>query len=126
MGTDAGSSSGSGWITYSGIMLIIAGAASIVDAIWAFRYDETVGDLVAFEDDLAVWAWWWLILGAVLVIAGVAVFKRAQWARWLGVIFAGVAVVSNLGWAQIQPTQGLIGAILAGLVVYGLAVHGDR
>jgi hypothetical protein len=45
------STKGSGWITYSGIMLVIAGAAGIVDAISAFRYDDTLVKLVVFEEN---------------------------------------------------------------------------
>lgn len=114
---------GSGWITYSGIMLIIAGAVSIVDAIWAFRYDDTIVELVIFEENLAAWGWIWLIVGAVLVAAGFGVMQKLSWARWTGIIAAGFAVVSNLSWAQVQPQQGLIGALLAVLVIYGLAVY---
>jgi hypothetical protein len=34
-------------------MLVIAGAADIVDAIWVFRYDGTLVELVVFEENLA-------------------------------------------------------------------------
>lgn len=115
---------GSGWLTYSGIMLIIAGAVSIFDAIWAFRYDDTIVDLVFLEENLAAWGVIWLILGAVLIGAGFAVMNKTPWARWTGIVAAGFAIVSNLSWAQVQPQQGLIGALLAALVVYGLAVYG--
>lgn len=115
---------GTGWITYSGIMLIIAGVISIVDSIWAFRYDDTLAALVFFEEDLAVWGWWWLIVGILLFVAGMAVFSRQQWARWVGIVAASVALINNLAWASIQPTQGLIGALVAGLVIYGLAAYG--
>jgi len=117
------STKGSGWITYSGIMLIIAGAVSIVDAIWAFRYDDTIVELVIFEENLAAWGWIWLIVGVVLIAAGFGVMQKASWARWTGIVAAGFAVVSNLSWAQVQPQQGLIGALLAVLVIYGLAVY---
>lgn len=117
------STKGSGWITYSGIMLIIAGAVSIVDAIWAFRYNDTIVELVIFEENLAAWGWIWLILGAVLIAAGFGVMNKTPWARWTGIAAAGFAIVSNLSWAQVQPQQGLIGALLATLVVYGLAVY---
>ena len=117
---------GSGWLTYSGIMLVLIGAVSILDAIWAFRYDDTVADLVFFEDNLAAWGWIWLIVGIVLIAAGVGIFNRAQWARWTGIVVASLALLSNLSWAQIQPTQGLIGALLSGLVIYGLARYGEE
>ena len=116
---------GSGWLVYSGVMLIIVGVVSVFDAIWAFRYSDTVADLIFFENDLAVWGWIWLIIGIVLISAGAQVFNRAQWARWLGVVAASVAIVSNVSWAQIQPTASLIGVVLASLVLYGLIAHGE-
>ncbi|MCP4308361.1 MAG: hypothetical protein GY788_26470 [bacterium] len=125
MGND-GSTKGTGWIKYSGIMLVVAGAASIVDAIWAFRYDDTLVDLVLLDRNLAAWGWIWMILGLLLIAAGIGVMNQAQWARWTGVVLAAFAVVSNLSWAEAQPQQGLRGALLAMLVIYGLVVYGEE
>ncbi len=116
---------GTGWVTYAGIMMIVVGMISIVDAIWAFRYNDTLADLVFFENNIQTWGVIWLIVGVVLIAAGFGVFSAQPWARVTGIVAASVAVLSNLSWAQIQPQQGLIGALLASLVIYGLAVHGD-
>lgn len=116
---------GTGWVTYAGIMLIISGGVAILDAIWAFRYNDTVVDLVFFEDSLTAWGWIWLILGIVLVLAGFGVFRAEPWAQWTGVVAASLAILSNLSWAQVQPQQGLIGVVLSALVLYGLIAHGD-
>jgi len=48
METSAVSRKVSGWSTYSGVMLIIAAAASIFDSIWALRDDQTVVDPAAY------------------------------------------------------------------------------
>ena len=114
---------GTGWITYAGIMLILSGVISIIDAIWAFRYSDTVVSLVFFEDNLEVWGVLWLIVGAILIFAGFGVFRAQSWAQWVGVGAASLAIVSNLSWAQIQPMQSLIGVVLAALVLYGLLAH---
>ena len=120
-----GDTKGTGWVAYAGIMLVLAGFVSILDAIWAFRYNDTVTDLVFFEDSLSTWGWIWLILGIVLVAAGFGVFRGEPWAQWTGIVFASLAILSNLSWAQVQPQQGLIGALLSILVVYALVAHGD-
>jgi uncharacterized membrane protein HdeD (DUF308 family) len=116
---------GTGWVTYSGILLILGGVIALFDAIWAFRYSDTVVDLILFENNLEVWGVIWLIVGAVVIAAGFGVFNAKPWARVVGIVAASLSIVSNLNWAQIQPTQALIAAILAALVIYGLAVHGD-
>ena len=117
---------GTGWITYSGILLIIAGVNALIDSIWAFRYNDTLTDLVFFEDNIEVWGVIWLIVAVVLVAAGFGVFRGETWAKWTGISAAAVAIWSNLSWAQIQPTQALIGVLLASLVIYGLATYGDE
>ena len=123
---------GSGWITFAGIMLVVAGVGAVLDAIWAFRFDNRLNEieenllLVVFDENLTFWGWVWLILGALLIAAGIAVFFRQQWARWVGIIAASLAILGNISWAQVQPTQAFIGMILAALVIYGLAAHGDR
>lgn len=116
---------GTGWVTYSGIMLIVAGFGALIDAIWAFRYDDTLAALVIFEDNLTMWGVIWLIVGAVLIAAGFGVFNAQPWARVTGIVAASLAMLSNLSWASVQPQQALIGAVLAALVIYGLAVYGD-
>jgi hypothetical protein len=116
---------GTGWVTFAGILLIVGGVGAVIDAIWAFRYNDTFSSLVVFPDHLWVWGLAWLIIGIVLIAAGFGVFKALPWARWTGIIAASIAIVSNLSWARLQPTEGLIGAILATLVVYGLAAYGD-
>ncbi len=68
---------GTGWVTYSGIMLIVAGAIAVIDAIWAFRYSDTIADLWLFENNLEVWGVIWLIVGAVL--ATLVVYGLAAW-----------------------------------------------
>jgi hypothetical protein len=106
-------------------MLIVAGAVSILNSIWAFRYSDTLADLIIFEEDLEVWGIIWLVVGIILILAGIALFSLERWARWVGIVAASIAILSNLSWAQIQPTQSLIGAALAALVVYGLAARFD-
>ena len=125
---------GTGWITFAGIVLIIVGVVSIFDGIWAFRYsnqvedlpDDSLAKLVFFEDNLTAWGWIWLILGIVILVAGIGVFSRQQWARWTGIVVASLAILGNLSWAAIQGSQALIGTLMAILVIYGLAAHGGE
>ena len=48
-----------------------------------------------FENDLAAWGWVWLVLGVLLIAAGLAVLRGAQWARWFGIIAASFAASSS-------------------------------
>ena len=63
---------GSGWIAFAGIMLIIAGALSIVNGLWALDHKDSAGPIASqllYENKLETWGWIMLIWG-ILVLAG--------------------------------------------------------
>jgi hypothetical protein len=120
---------GTGWIAYSGVMLILVGFLDIVDGLWAIdRADTKVPEAnnLLYADKLGGWGWFYLILGIILVLTGIGVLFRVQLARWIGVIAAGVAVVANMLWVFVFPITSLIIILLASLVIYGLVVYGER
>ena len=116
---------GTGWLTYAGVMLIVAGFLDIINGLWALDRSDTRSNLLLYADKLGGWGWFYLILGIVLVLAGIGVFYAAQWARWTGIIVASVAVVANALWVFVFPVQSLILIFLATLVIYALVVYGE-
>jgi hypothetical protein len=117
---------GTGWLAFSGVMLIIVGLLDVVDGLWALDRADTKINGLLYADKLGGWGWYYLILGIILVLAGIGVFYRSQIARWIGVIVASIAVVSNMLWVFVFPVTSLIVMFLATLVVYGLVVYGER
>jgi hypothetical protein len=117
------------WLAFSGTLLVIGGAFKIFDALWAFKYDDEVSEEVQtifFENDLESWGWVWLIVGIVLVAAGIAVGSRAQWARWVGIVAATLAAISFLPWIYYQPLWTILSVTLAVMAIYGLVAYGGR
>lgn len=113
----------SGWATYAAIMLFGGGLVGIVNGVWALRYDERIADLVVAERNLALWGWASLLGGIAMLAAGIGVFYGKRWARWTGIGIALLALAWAVGWAEIQPTQSLITALIHGSVIYALATH---
>ena len=109
-------------------MLALNGASFVMSGIWAFRFDGTDVHFVAFDDNLDVWGSFYLVVGVLLIVAGVFVFSRAQWARWVGVAAASIAIVFRAAWLQSPPLQwdAAIGIAIAVLVLYGLLVYGKE
>jgi hypothetical protein len=125
MATAPSERTGTGWLTYAGVMLIVVGFLDVIDGLWALDRSDTRVDTLLYADKLGGWGWFYLILGIVLVVAGIGVFYAAQWARWTGIILASISIVANMLWIFYQPGVVLIHVILASLVVYGLVVYGD-
>jgi uncharacterized membrane protein YidH (DUF202 family) len=116
---------GAGWRAFAGVMLIIVGLLDVVDGLWALDRSDTKINGLLYADKLGGWGWYYLILGIVLVLAGIGVFYRSQLARWVGIILGSIAVVSNMLWVFVFPITSLVVMFLAVLVVYGLVVYGE-
>ena len=112
-----------GWATYAAIMLFGGGLVGIVNGVWALRYDKSEANLVVLERDLVLWGSVALIGGIVMLAIAIGVFYGASWARWAGILIAVLTLGWNVGWAEIQPTQSLIGALISASVIFALATH---
>jgi hypothetical protein len=105
----------------------VSGIFKILDALWAFKYDDERSrkvQTVVFERDLTSWGWVWLGVGILLIAAGFAVVTGAEWARWVGIVAASVAAITFLPWIYFQPLWTILSVTLAVLVIYALASYG--
>jgi hypothetical protein len=112
-----------GWTVFAAVILIMAGIMRILDAFWAFdRNDETSEDLqvLVFKKDLAAYGWLWLVVGALLIAAGIGVLRGSRVARWFGIAVAAFAAISAMLWIYQFPIGALIYVSIAVLVILGL------
>jgi hypothetical protein len=115
------------WLAFAAALLAVSGVFKILDALWAFKYDDDRSDevqTVLFEGDLTSWGWVWLVVGVVLIATGFAVVTGAEWARWVGIVAASVATITFLPWIYYQPLWTVLSVTLAVLVIYALVAHG--
>jgi hypothetical protein len=120
---------GSGWIAFAGIMLIITGALSVVNGLWALDHKDSAGAIASqllYENKLETWGWIMLIWGILVVLAGFLVFSGSQFGRWIGILAASIAMIVNMTWVFAFPVAALIEVFLAGFVLYALVVYGGR
>ena len=73
--------------------------------------------------DLRTWGWIVMILGLVLLVAARQVFTGSQWARWFGVVAAGLNAIGQLLFVQAYPFWSLALFACYVLVIYALAAH---
>jgi hypothetical protein len=120
---------GLGWVAFAAGILMFAGVMRFFDALWAFSFD---GQLPAglqdalFGDSLTTYGWVYLLVGVVLVLAGIGVLYGEQFSRWIGVAAAVIAGLSAMPWLPYFPIWSLIYIALAVLTMYALIAHGDR
>lgn len=118
-----------GWISFAGVILIINGVFSGLQGLVALTgpdtyYLSTPGALFLF--DAKGWGWWNLALGVFLILAAVALFSGAMWARVVAVVVAGLSAIVQLMLIPAQPWWSLIVIAIDVLIIYAVIAHGDE
>ena len=118
---------GDGWIAFAGVMLLIIGTMNFIGGIAAI--DDAnfyVANAQFVFSDLNTWGWVILITGTAQVLAGLGLFVRNQFARWLGVGFASLNALGQLLMIAAFPLWSLAIFAVDVLIIYGLIVYGGR
>lgn len=115
-----------GWVTFAGIMLVIGGVFSATYGLIAVLNDDWAvwGNRGTVYLDLTQWGWVHLIVGVVVVLAGVGVMSGNIFARTIGVIVAGSSMVLNFVALPIYPVWSILMITVDVLVIWALIVHG--
>lgn len=124
----AKSTAWTGWVFFAGYMMIIAGVFDIIAGFTAL-FEDTVfyvasSHLVAF--DFTGWGWVHILLGIIMLAAGIALFGGKMWARAFAVILASLSAIANFAFIDAFPWWSLAIILLDVLVIYAVAVHGGE
>jgi hypothetical protein len=117
--------SGTGWIAFAGLMLILVGFFNVIDGIAAISNSDYLVNQLLFSN-LDAWGWFFLIFGAVQVCAGFAVYTGASWGAIVGVVSAFGNAIAQLSWARVYPVWAITALVLDVLIIYALVVYGGR
>jgi hypothetical protein len=112
------------WVTFAGLMLILAGVLDVFDGLWALTAEDTTFDALFWDDNIEARGWFWLILGIVVVATGFAVFARERWAVFAGIAVTLVAAMLNFLWIFVYPLATAVIVTLNVLVAYALTMYG--
>ncbi len=117
-----------GWIYFAGIMLIIGGIFSAIYGLIAIVNDTWAvwGNRGTVYLDLTQWGWVHLIVGVLVILAGVGVLSGNVFARAIAVLIASVSMVLNFVALPIYPVWSILVITVDALVIWALVVHGDE
>jgi len=118
-----------GWIMFAGVMMLLMGAFHAIQGLVALFQDTYY--LVAeqgliVQADYTTWGWVHLILGAVVVLAGIALLAGQMWARIVAVILAFGSALVNIAFLGAYPLWSLMMIAVDVLVIYAVTVHGKE
>jgi hypothetical protein len=115
-----------GWIWFAGAVMILLGLFNVIEGIVALlnpRY-YIVGPNTLLVFNLAGWGLVHLIIGALAVLAGVALFTGAMWARVTTVVLAVINAIAQLAFLSAYPVWATIVIALDIVVIWAVIAHG--
>lgn len=116
-----------GWTAFAGIIMAIQGFwwvfAGIV-ALFSGDFYVTTPNYI-FQFDVTAWGWMHIIFGAIVATAGFGVFAAKTWARVVGVVVAGFAMLAAFAWLPWYPIWGVMFIVASTCVIWALTAHGD-
>jgi hypothetical protein len=125
--THHGEPRGEGWLVFAGIVLLIAGVMNFLYGIAAIGNSHFYsGNAHYVIGELKTWGWVLTVIGALQFCVAIGVSMRKQWARWTGVLLAGLNAIVQLIAIAGYPFLSLSIFALDVLVVYGLVSYGGR
>jgi len=123
----ADSPAGQGWVLFAAIMLGLLGIWNFFEGIAAISSAHVfVGDAHYVFSDLKTWGWIITILGVFQIIASVSLLSGSEWARWFGIVVAGVNALGQLAFVPAYPVWGLLMFSVDVLIIYGLAAYAGK
>jgi hypothetical protein len=116
---------GGGWLTFAGILLLIAGVINVIGGIGAIDDSKFfVANTHYVIGDLNTWGWVILVLGAVQVLTAFGLFARNGFARGVGIVFASLAATAQLLMLPAFPLWSLAVFTMDIIILYGLVSYG--
>jgi hypothetical protein len=113
-------------VFFAALMMIVMGSFDVLQGLAAVLrgafYEVPANYFI--NVDASTWGWFHLILGAIVVLAGFALFRGSMWARIVGIVVAGVSLIISFAGIPIYPIWALSIMLIDCMVIWALAVHG--
>lgn len=118
----------SGWTAFAGVMMVFGGAMAIFQGIAAIAEDDVFVTTrnYAYNFNLTSWGWIHLVLGVLVVSAGIALFSGSLWARVVGIAVAGLAMIANFMWLPYYPVWAIVLIAVDAFVIWALCIGTSR
>jgi len=111
----------SGWVTFAGIMFVIAGFANLIWGIGALADKQYLPEDGLLFSSLTFWGWIAIIWGALLLLGSYLVLMESPSGRSTGLVLAVVSAIFWLFALPVLPIFGLTAILVDSLIIYGLA-----
>jgi hypothetical protein len=117
-----------GWGVFAATIMIIGGSLNAMYGLVAVVNDDWVvwTNRNSAYLDLSSWGWVHIVVGLLVAVAGFGVLSGNVLARTVGVVLAGISLITNFLFLPVYPLWSLIVITLDVLVIWALTAHGRK
>jgi hypothetical protein len=114
-----------GGTVFAGTMLVFGGVLAVLEGIVGIAKDSVYVSTrnYVYRFDVTAWGWIHLALGVVAVLIGLGLLSGAAWARWGGILIAGLNMVANFMFLPYQPVWSVVMIAIDVFIVWALATY---
>jgi len=113
-------------VSFAGTMLVLVGLFEVVNGIAAINNDTVLVRTrnYTFGLDLTAWGWIHVIIGAVMIFAGISIFSRKAWAVIFGLAMAMLSALNNFFYLPHYPFWSIVVIALDVFIIWSLTRPG--
>jgi hypothetical protein len=117
-----------GFTLTAAILMMIAGGLNILEGIAALIHGSFVVVVrnYAYSMSATSWGWFHLILGAVVLAAGIGLLTDKMWARIVGVVVVAISMIVNFLYIPYLPVWSIVVIAIDMAIVWALLSPRDR
>jgi len=117
----------SGWVTFAGVLLVIAGGLNVIYGIAAIGNSRFfVANTHYIFSDLKTWGWITLVIGILQVIAAGSLWAGGLYGRIVGIGAAGLSAIAALLSIPAYPFWSLAIFALDIVIIHQIATRGTE
>lgn len=117
----------SGWVTFAGIMLLLAGSLNVINGIAGIdksSFFDPNADYIF--SDLRTWGWITLFIGLIQVLAAGSLWRGGLFGRIAGIFAASLSAIAALLSLPGYPLWSLAIFAIDMVIISQIAVHGTE
>jgi len=112
-------------VLFAAILLGLSSIWNLFDGIAAIAGAHVYASNANYVfSNLNTWGWIVVFLGLLQAFAALALLSGSEFARWIGIVSAGLNAIGQLMFAPSYPVWSLAMFSVDILIIYGLAVYG--
>ncbi|MEO3786851.1 hypothetical protein ABGB12_26290 [Actinocorallia sp. B10E7] len=118
-------STATGFVLFAAILLIINGLWGIFAGLAAILKSEffVLTPNYIYEFDTTAWGWIHLLLGALVVVVGIALLTGQSWARWPTLVVVVLQALAQFFFIPYYPWWAILIIVLDVVIIWALLAY---